>query len=196
MSGHLQVAPSKLLSGDEYMQLLQARADQWVADHPPSVDARISPRAWATRPLLNWFVRDGDEDLVDPAILARPTPQPKPAQAPRYYRPASYWRERVARIEAQIAPLVEPLLPDRAAAGGEAIGRRGTARVHAREDSRLRRYVDLGKRLSHARSMLRAAELREEASPLRADVGPRSGAAHPEPSSRDGGTGPGCASNP
>lgn len=35
-----------------------------------------------------------------------------------------------------------------------------------------------------------------ESSPLRADLAPRSGAAHPDPVSRDGGTGSGCASNP
>lgn len=35
-----------------------------------------------------------------------------------------------------------------------------------------------------------------ESSPLRADLAPRSGAAHPGPVSRDGGTGSGCASNP
>ncbi|MEV0357163.1 hypothetical protein AB0H71_13985 [Nocardia sp. NPDC050697] len=35
-----------------------------------------------------------------------------------------------------------------------------------------------------------------ESSPLRADSAPRSGAAHPDPESRDGGSGAGCASNP
>ncbi|MFC8531866.1 hypothetical protein [Nocardia sp. NPDC057227] len=52
-------------------------------------------------------------------------------------------------------------------------------------------YFDL---LSIARSVL--AKVAAESSPLRADLAPRSGAAHPDPVSRDGGTGSGCASNP
>ncbi|MBF6358124.1 hypothetical protein IU449_26875 [Nocardia higoensis] len=141
------------LSGDEYMELLQRRADEWLASC-----STIKPKF---PPLLEWFIQDGDEDLVDPAILAPPEPQPKPERQPRYYRPASYWRERVTRLEAQRAALTEPLIPDRAAAGGVALGPRRTARVQQREDARLRRYVELDKKLRHAERMLWKAEARE-----------------------------------
>lgn len=142
------------LSGDEYMELLQQRADEWLASRSTVVRPKFPP-------LLTWFVREGDEDLIDPAILAAPAPQPKPERRPRYYRPASYWQERVARLKADQATLVEPLLPDRAAAGGVALGPRRTARIQQREDSRLQRYVELGQKLRHAQSMLRAAVDRE-----------------------------------
>lgn len=142
------------LTGDEYMALLQQRADEWLAVHSATMRPKYPP-------LLTWFVREGDEDLVDPAILAAPEPQPKPARRPRYYWPASYWREQIERLEASMAVLAEPIIQDRAAAGGEALGQKRTARVQAREDSRLRRYVEQQKRLEHARHMLRSAELRE-----------------------------------
>lgn len=144
------------LSGDEYMALLQQRADEWLASRSTVVRPKFPP-------LLTWFVREGDEDLIDPAILTAPEPQPKQVRQPRYYRPASYWRERVARLEAERAALVDPLLPDRAAAGGVALGPRRTARIQQREDSRLRRYVELGQKLRHAERMLRSAEVRETA---------------------------------
>ncbi|WP_157115020.1 hypothetical protein [Nocardia niwae] len=143
------------MTGDEYMQLLQQRADEWLAANST---AAIRPKY---PPLLTWFIRDGDEELVDPAILAAPEPQPKPVRQPRYYRPASHWRDRIAALEAQMAPLTEPLINDRAAAGGVALGRKRTAKIQAREDSRLARYVELRKQLEHAQSMLRAAEKRE-----------------------------------
>ncbi|WP_280502044.1 hypothetical protein [Nocardia farcinica] len=141
------------LSGDEYMRLLQERADAWIASQG-AVRSKFPP-------LLTWFIQEGDEHLVDPAILDKPAPQPKPVREPRRYRPASFWRERVARLTSERASLVEPLLPDRAAAGGVALGPRRTARIQQREDARLRQYVELGRRLAHAARMLRAAEQRE-----------------------------------
>lgn len=48
-------------------------------------------------PLLTWFVRDGDEDLVE-----MPEPPEKPRPKLRYYRPASHWQGRVKRIESEM----------------------------------------------------------------------------------------------
>lgn len=141
------------MTGDEYMQLLQERMDEWLAAR-----STVRPKF---PPLLTWFIQDGDEDLVDPAILAAPEPQPKPVRKPRYYRPASYWRERIEHLEPQMQSLTTPLINDRAAAGGVALGPKRTARIQAREDSRLRKYVELDHKLTHARRMLRAAEARE-----------------------------------
>ncbi len=142
------------LSGDEYMDLLQQRMDEWLAANSATMNPKYPP-------LFQWFVRDGDEDLVDPALLAAPEPKPKPVRQPRYYRPASYWREQVERIEAQRAALAEPLVTDRAAAGGCALGPKRTARVQKLEDGRLRRYAALEPKLLRAQHMLRAAVARE-----------------------------------
>lgn len=142
------------LSGDEYMALLQQRMDEWLAASSATMNPKFPP-------LFQWFVRDGDEDLVDPAILAAPEPRPKPVRQPRYYRPASYWQEQVERIEAQRAALAEPLITDRAAAGGVALGPKRTARIQKLEDGRLRRYVALEPKLQHAQHMLNAAIARE-----------------------------------
>ncbi|WP_068059245.1 hypothetical protein [Nocardia xishanensis] len=144
---------SARMSGDEYMELLKQRSDEWMASH-----STVRPKF---PPLLTWFIQDGDEDLVDPAILAAPEPKPKPVRRPRYYRPASYWRDQIAEIEARMAPLTAPLINDRAAAGGVGLGPKRTARIQAREDGRLRRYVALQKQLEHAKHMLRSAEVRE-----------------------------------
>ncbi|MBF6416961.1 hypothetical protein [Nocardia cyriacigeorgica] len=149
---------ARRLSGDEYMALLQQRMDEWLAIHSTTVRPKFPP-------LLEWFIQDGDENLVDPAILAAPEPQPKPVRRPRYYRPASYWQTEVARLEAERATLTEPLITDRAAAGGVALGPKRTARIQQREDGRLRRYVALEPKLRHAQAMLRAAAAREAGNP-------------------------------
>ncbi|MGY0497095.1 hypothetical protein ACWZHB_01165 [Nocardia sp. FBN12] len=141
------------MSLDEYMELLAARSAEWQAANPPREG--VKPKPWV-EPLLTWFIRDGDEELVE---LPETTPRPKPK--PRYYRPASYWRERCEALSKQMEALAEPIITDRAAAGGVALGPRRTARVQAREDSRLQRYTALKPKLDHAKSMLRAAEARE-----------------------------------
>jgi hypothetical protein len=142
---------STRMSLDEYMTILQQRADEWLAGQK-NPDLRFPP-------LLDWFVRDGDEDLVELPEERKPEPRPKPQ--PRRYRPASYWRDRIATLEAQMAPLTEPLINDRAAAGGVALGVKRTAKIQAREDGRLQRYVELRNQLERAQSMLRAAEARK-----------------------------------
>jgi hypothetical protein len=44
------------LTAEQYMTLLAQRQAEWLAAHPDS--------DWRFPPLLDWFVRDGDETLV------------------------------------------------------------------------------------------------------------------------------------
>jgi len=46
---------SARLTGEQYIAVLLERQADWVTAHP----------GWRYPPLLEWFVRDGDEDLVD-----------------------------------------------------------------------------------------------------------------------------------
>lgn len=137
---------------DEYMEVLKQRSDEWLAAQPdPGPRLRFPP-------LLEWFVRDGDDAMVE--LPAAREPQRKPSPSPRHYRPASHWRERIANLEARMQAVSEPLITDRAAAGGVALGVKRTARIQAREDHRLQQYVVMRKRLEHAQRMLRSAEAR------------------------------------
>lgn len=49
------------MSGDEYTAVLQSRLDEYVAKNPPAPNVQ----KWAATPLLEWFVRAGDEDLFE-----------------------------------------------------------------------------------------------------------------------------------
>lgn len=138
---------------DEYVALLEQRQAAYVAEHPPA-------RPWLV-PLLEWFIEPGDEDLVD---LPKPTPQPKRVTTPRVYRSAASLREERDRLVAQRDPLAAPLLGDRAASHGQALGPKRTARIQQREDSRLRRYVELDKRIRELDVRIARAERRERAS--------------------------------
>lgn len=154
-------APAAKMSMDEYMDLLVQRMNEYMeprqrraAETAASLGRPVLP---LLPPLLAWFIRDGDEHLVE---LPKPTPKSKPE--PRYYRPASYWQERVTRIEEQMAATAARAdVGDRAAAGGCALGRKGTALHQKRADTALQRYSALAKKLAHAKGMLRSAQARE-----------------------------------
>lgn len=138
------------MTGDEYMALLVERQEEHVAEHPPA-------RPWL-RPLLEWFIWPGDEDLFTPPEVA---PQPKRETKPRTYRSAASLREERYRLVRLAEPLLTPLSPDRAASGGVALGRKRTARMQKSEDSRLRRYVALTRRISALDARIASAERRE-----------------------------------
>lgn len=154
--------PATKLTGDEYMQLLTQRMNEFMDEQQRKADAAATgnqPRLPLLPPLLEWFIRAGDEDLVE-----LPEPPAKPKPQPRYYRPASYWRERIARLETQMATVsARASVGDRAAAGGCALGPKRTALFQKRADAALTRYIALEKKLTHARWMLRSAEARESA---------------------------------
>lgn len=138
------------MTGDEYMALLVERQEDHMREHPPA-------RPWL-KPLLDWFIRPGDEDVFTPPAVE---PQPKRVTTPRTYRSAASLRDERDRLTAQAAPLVTPLLNDRAAAGGQALGQKGTARIQKREDARLQRYVALDRRIRALDARIASAEARE-----------------------------------
>ena len=143
------------MTGDEYMDLLLERRDAYYAEHG-------QPRPGFPA-LPEWFIRDGDEELFTPP---EPTPQPKREPKPRTYRPATYWRDRLERIDARLAAL-DPGprhgTTDSAAYGG--IGIRQTARQDrqwaARIDRTAAEYVRLTKQRAEVAGRLMRAEERE-----------------------------------
>ena len=141
------------MTGEEYMNVLLERQAAYETEHS---------RRPGFPPLLEWFIRPGDEELFTPPPETR---QPKKITKPRTYRSAASLVEERDRLAAKAAPLVAPLLPDRAASHGKAIGVKGTARIQAREDSRLRRYVELNKRIRALESRIARATARERKGP-------------------------------
>lgn len=147
------VTRPRKLTGEEYMELLLERQAQFMARCAPRPGAKV-----LLAPTLETFVRPGDEDLVE-----LPAPEPKPTRTPRRYRPASYWRQRLAAIESQMAATAARVdLDDRAAAGGVGLGPKRAARHCDRADAALSRYTALKARRSHAERMLNAATAREQ----------------------------------
>ncbi|MDM8084726.1 hypothetical protein QUV83_08125 [Cellulomonas cellasea] len=137
------------MTGDEYMALLEQRRDAYEAEHPTA-------RAWV-RPLLEWFIRPGDE-----ALVALPTTAPKRQTTPRTYRTAESLRADRDRVDAEIRRLSDSAaLPDRAASHGVALGRARTARHQARADRALARAAELYQRLSVLDGRIARAERRE-----------------------------------
>lgn len=154
------------LSPDEYADLLVARRDAYYVDHPPRPGFPA---------MLDWFIEDGDEDLVDVAAVeaaTRPLEDDRPRRARTYrpasYRPASYWRDRLAKVDARldaINGIRRHDTSDLAAYGG--IGIRQTARQTRRHGSRIdavaAEYVRLTTQRSNLVAKLARAETREKA---------------------------------
>lgn len=82
-----------LLTGDQYIELLLERQAAWERENPAT--ANVQP--WV-RPLLDWFVREGDERLVHPEVLKR-APQPKRAPTPI---PAATIRAKRDRVQMRL----------------------------------------------------------------------------------------------
>jgi len=145
------------LTGDQYVEhVLLARQAAWADQHRPAGEAKGLKLTRIITPLLPDFVLEADTPHVQ---LPQATPKPRPQ--PRKYRPASYWQDRVNKLGAQMKTMAEPIITDRAAAGGAGLGQRRTRRVQQREDTRLARYTQLQRRHVHAQQMLRAAQARE-----------------------------------
>ncbi|WP_458683642.1 hypothetical protein [Prescottella equi] len=145
------------LTGDQYVEhVLVARQSAWITEHQAANAAKGVERGRIWAPLLPDFVLDVDTDHV--ALSER---APRPPRRRRRYRPASFWRARVDRLDKQMQALSTPILNDRAAAGGGGLGPRRTRAVQAGEDARLERYTRLRRRHDRAHQMLTAAEARE-----------------------------------
>lgn len=153
------------ITPDEYMDVLLARQAAHIADHPP--------RRPGFPPLLEWFIRPGDEDLVNMnAIKAATTREdgPPSVKKPRTYRPAAHWRDQLARIDARLEAIngiTRHGTTDPAAYGG--IGVRQTARQQQRYWARIDRaaaeHTRLTARRAEVAAKLRRAEQREAPCP-------------------------------
>jgi hypothetical protein len=144
--------PTTLLTLDEYMALLVTRQEAWLAEHP-AADRRFPP-------LYEWFIRDGDEALVQ--LPPDPEPKPKPApvaKRPRARRSADDIRAEITSLDARLDQLGRPLSDDPAAV------RLSNARIlrrhHARMDRDLAEYTSITARLQRLQGQLADAEARE-----------------------------------
>lgn len=151
-----------LLTPEQYMDLLLERQAEYDAQHP---------RVLGFPPLLDWFIRDGDEHIVDMDAINRANAahdrvEKRPTR-PRYYKPASHWRTVVDTTQKRmdvINGVQRHATTDPAAYGG--VGVRQTARQKRKHweriDNAASEYVRLEARLKHAKTMLRRAEEREQ----------------------------------
>lgn len=137
------------MTGDEYVTVLLERQQQHCAKR-----GITGPY----RPLLEWFIRPGDEDMVDlpvePAAL-------KLAPTPRRYRSAASLRAERDRLVARRGRLGRPDTDDPAAVRA---GHRQVTRQAARLDRELRRYVTLDGRISYLNHRLDLALARGDLS--------------------------------
>lgn len=146
------------LTLDEYMDVLVARQQEWLAAHPDT-DPRYPP-------LYEWFIRDGDEALVQLPPDSEAKPKPAQPKRPRRYRPAADIRTEIERAEARMATLSRPLSDDPASA--RLSDARLLRRYYARMDRELQEYTALSERVKRLRWQLTDAENRErEADPCR-----------------------------
>lgn len=150
-----------LLTPAEYADVLAERAAAWQQDNPSRLGAP---------PLIEWFIEDADVDLVDmDAIDAANTAAdpPRRTKQPRRYRPASYWRGKLERVDARLADLHGTQRHDTTDVAAYAgIGVRQTPRQRARYGSRVdaaaAETVNLTARRADLARRLRSAELREK----------------------------------
>ena len=150
--------PTRLLTPSEYADVLAARKAEYDAEHPPTPG----------RPtMLSWFIRDGDEDMVDMGAVEtanRAAEDDKPP-TPRTYRPAWQWRSSLNRVEARMAAINGTGRREGEAASFIGVGRPETARQRARRgaaiDSAAAEYVRLERERRRLHSKWCAALARE-----------------------------------
>lgn len=172
-------AETQKLTGDEYMQLLEQRRAEWEAAHPareaaeaeiarikrefPNANPTLKPGWEPPVALLEWFVRPGDEDLVD---LPEDKPAPKPKREPRVYRSAaSLIEERELLVDRRDAITADDggdmaatnLSPSSRSRAARNAGRRRFAQL----DRDLERVADLNRRIASLNSRIARAVARE-----------------------------------
>lgn len=177
-------ADAPKLTGDEYMQVLLDRQAEWIAAQParqaadaqierikreyPDANPCLKPGWEAPVPLLEWFVRPGDEDLVD---LPESKPEPKRTPKPRVYRSAESLREERDRLQARRSVIVADdggdmaevnLSPSSRSRAARNAGRRRFAKL----DRDLERYATLTRRIDSLNFRIARAEAREERAAL------------------------------
>jgi len=146
------------ISGEDYILVLLARQAAYVATLEQSGPLLRFP------PLLEWFVRDEDEQHV---VLPETTPAPKRVPKPRVYRSAESIRAELENVIAQLATFDANDVPDRAAANlspharSRAAARAGRRRFE-RMDRDLQRYTALTQRRDRLAGRLATAQAREQ----------------------------------
>ncbi|WP_026931194.1 hypothetical protein [Glycomyces tenuis] len=173
-------AETQKLTGDEYMQLLEQRRSEWEAAHPareaaeaeiarikrefPGANPTLKPGWEPPRPLLEWFIRPGDEDLVD---LPEKQTAPKRAPKPRVYRSAaSLIAERDELVERRDAIVADDggdmaavnLSPHSRSRAARNAGRRRFAQL----DRDLERVAKLNRRIQALNFRITTAQAREK----------------------------------
>lgn len=141
------------VTGEEYMTILLARQAAYVSRNPGTL-----------LPLLEWFIRDGDEDFVQ---LPDVKPARKRETTPRVYRTAASLREERDKVAAQVNafgaddgpcdPAVVNLSPYSRSKAARNAGRRRFAKM----DNDLIKFTALTKRLDALNSRIISAEARE-----------------------------------
>ncbi len=150
-----------LLTPDAYMDLLLERQAAYESEHPPV--------GWV-RPLIEWFIQPGDEDLIDMAAIdaenARTSEQPKRVAKPRTYRSAASLieeRDRLAAKRDALSDMRRHGTDDLAAYGG--VGVRQTSRQRAKYGARMERalseYVRIDGKVKALDSRIVRAQARE-----------------------------------
>jgi hypothetical protein len=145
---------SKPVTGDEYMAVLLQRQAAWIARHGGD---RTRP------PLLEWFIRPGDERFVQ---LPSETAAPKRERQPRAYRSAASLRAEHAEVQARMDaitgagsddPAIVNLSPYSRSRAAARAGRRRFAQL----DRDLERYTALRARLTRLENRIAMADARE-----------------------------------
>lgn len=143
------------ITGEEYIAVLLARQAAWIsrnrsygADRPP---------------LLEWFIRDGDEDFVH---LPEEAPSAKRERRPRVYRSAASLREERAKVQARMDAITGSGPDDPASTNLSPFSRsKAAARAGRRRfeklDRDLERYTALSQRLARLDGRIMLADARE-----------------------------------
>jgi hypothetical protein len=143
------------VTGEQYMEILLQRQATWMTRNGGM---------HKLPPLLEWFIREGDEDFVQ---LPDATPAPKRERTPRTYRSAASLREDRDRVQAQMDAItgsgpddpasvnLSPFSRSKAAASA---GRRRFAKL----DRDLEKFTALAQRLATLDFRILSAEAREQ----------------------------------
>lgn len=148
------------ISGEDYMLVLAARQAAYMAARPESGPLLRFP------PLLEWFIRDGDEQYVALPESAPVPKRPPTPRAPRKYRSADSIRAKLETVTRQLDAIGANDSIDNAVVNigpssrNRAVARAGRARF-ARMDRDLERYTQLAQRRNRLAGHLASAEARE-----------------------------------
>jgi vancomycin resistance protein YoaR len=143
------------MTEEEYIAVLLERQADWIAEHP-------EPRYPWLRPLLEWFVQDGDETTV-----TFPTAKPQPRVTTSHPEPSLAAMQRLldnahkqrAQLEAERDQLLKPVVADRAYSGHKPKTVRRNSR---RMDRELARHTELTAQMHRVNTHIAALTRRIE----------------------------------